>query len=72
MTVDHKRDDQVDERAAELQVEQDDDLGDSKTARTAADQMLEESRERTDQAEDLDPADDDVIRRTSEETAVEP
>ena len=70
--MDRKRDDQVDERAAELQVEQDDDLGESKTARTAADQMLEESRERTDQAEDLDPADDDVIRRTSEETVVEP
>ena len=68
-----RRDDAVDERAAELQVETtDEDLKDPEVARDAADQILKESRERTDQAEDLDPDDDEVIRRSSEETAAEP
>jgi hypothetical protein len=67
------RNEAVDERAAELQQEtKDDDLKDPETARDAAGQILKESRERQEQAEDLDPADDDVIRRSSEETAAEP
>ena len=71
--MEQPRDDAVDERAAELQVEtEDEDLKDPEVARDAADQILKESRERTDQAEDLDPTDDDVIRRSSEETATEP
>jgi hypothetical protein len=71
--MEEPRDDAVDERAAELQVEtSDEDLKDPEVARDAADQILKESRERTDKAEDLDPDDDDVIRRSSEETAEEP
>jgi hypothetical protein len=67
------RNEAVDERAAELQQEtKDDDLKDPETARDAAGQILKESRERQEQAEDLDPGDDDVIRRSSEETAAEP
>jgi hypothetical protein len=67
------RNEAVDERAAELRQEtKDDDLKDPETARDAAGQILKESRERQEQAEDLDPADDDVIRRSSEETAAEP
>ena len=68
-----RREEAVDERAAELQVEtEDEDLKDPEIARDAADQILKESRERTDQAEDLDPDDDEVIRRSSEETTTEP
>ncbi|CAN5512726.1 hypothetical protein BH20ACT23_BH20ACT23_18960 [soil metagenome] len=68
-----RREDAVDERAAELQVEtEDEDLKDPDVAHDAADQILKESRERTDRAEDLDPDDDEVIRRSSEETAAEP
>jgi hypothetical protein len=71
--VEKPRDEAVDERAAELQHEtEDEDLKDPEAARDAAGQILKESRERQEQAEDLDPADDDVIRRTSEETAAEP
>jgi hypothetical protein len=71
--VEERRDEAVDERAAELQVETtDEDLKDPEVARDAADQILKESRQRTEQAEDLDPDDDDVIRRSSEETASEP
>jgi hypothetical protein len=71
--MEQPRDEAVDERAAELQQEtKDEDLKDPDTARDAADQILKESRERTEQAEDLDPNDDDVIRRSSEETAAEP
>jgi hypothetical protein len=71
--VEDRRDEAVDERAAELQVETtDEDLKDPEVARDAADQILKESRQRTEQAEDLDPDDDDVIRRSSEETATEP
>jgi hypothetical protein len=71
--VEERRDEAVDERAAELQVETtDEDLKDPEVARDAADQILKESRQRTEQAEDLDPDDDDVIRRSSEETATEP
>ena len=71
--MERPRDEAVDERAAELQVETtDEDLEDPEAARDAADQILKESRERTDQAEDLDPDDDDVIRRSSEETTAEP
>jgi hypothetical protein len=71
--MEQPRDEAVDERAAELQHEtEDEDLKDPDTAHDAADQILKESRERTEQAEDLDPDDDDVIRRSSEETAAEP
>lgn len=71
--MEDRRDEAVDERAAELQVETtDEDLKDPEVARDAADQILKESRQRTEQAEDLDPDDDDVIRRSSEETATEP
>ena len=71
--MEERRDEAVDERAAELQVETDDeDLEDPEVARDAANQILKESRERTDQAEDLDPDDDVVIRRSSEETAADP
>jgi hypothetical protein len=71
--VEKPRDEAVDERAAELQHEtMDEDLKDPEAAHDAAGQILKESRERREQAEDLDPADDDVIRRSSEETAAEP
>ena len=71
--MEEPRDEAVDERAAELQHEtKDEDLKDPESAREAAGQILKESRERQEQAEDLDPADDDVIRRSSEETAAEP
>lgn len=71
--MEERRDEAVDERAAELQVETtDEDLKDPEVARDAADQILKESRQRIEQAEDLDPDDDDVIRRSSEETATEP
>ncbi|MPZ90241.1 MAG: hypothetical protein GEU68_01180 [Actinobacteria bacterium] len=71
--MEERRDEAVDERAAELQVETtDEDLKDPEVARDAADQILKESRRRTEQAEDLDPDDDDVVRRSSEETATEP
>ena len=71
--MEQRRDEAADERAAELQVETtDEDLKDPEVARDAADQILKESRQRTEQAEDLDPDDDDVIRRSSEETATEP
>ena len=39
------------------------------TARRSARRMLEDSEARTAQATDLDPDDDDVIRRSSAETA---
>jgi hypothetical protein len=42
---------------------------DIETARRAARRMLEDSEERTEQATDLEPDDDDVIRRSSGETA---
>ncbi|HEX2239867.1 MAG TPA: hypothetical protein VHJ82_01810 [Actinomycetota bacterium] len=42
---------------------------DMEAARRAARRMLEESEARTAQATDLDPDDDDVIRRSSSETA---
>lgn len=42
---------------------------DIESARRSARRMLEESEERTAQASDLDPDDDDVIRRSSGETA---
>ena len=71
--MEQPRDEAVDERAAELQQEtEDEDLKDPETAREAAGQILKESRERQEQAEDLDPNDDEVIRRSSEETAAEP
>lgn len=38
-------------------------------ARRAARRMLEDSEARTEQATELDPDDDDVIRRSSSETA---
>ena len=71
--MEKSRDDAVDERAAELQHEtKDEDLKDPEAARDAAGQILKESRERQEQAEDLDPDDDEVIRRSSEESAAEP
>ena len=71
MTDDRK--DRVDERAAELQRESNDpDLEDPEVARDAAQQILEESDERMDEAVGQDPEGDDLIRRKSEETAVEP
>jgi hypothetical protein len=71
--MEQPREETVDERAAEIQHEtEDEDLKDPGAAREAADQILKESRERQEQAEDLDPDDDDVIRRSSEETAAEP
>jgi hypothetical protein len=42
---------------------------DIETARRMARRMFEESQERTHEAEDLDPDDDSVIRRSSSETA---
>ena len=67
------RDEAVVERAAELQHEtKDEDLKDPEAAHDAAGQILKESRERQEQAEDLDPDDDEDIRRSSEETAAEP
>jgi hypothetical protein len=71
--MEQPREEAIDERAAEIQHEtEDEDLKDPDAAREAADQILKESRERQEQAEDLDPNDDDVIRRSSEETAAEP
>ena len=71
--MEQPREDVVDERAAEIQHEtEDEDLKDPETAREAAGQILKESRERQEEAEDLDPDDDVVIRRSSEETAAEP
>jgi len=71
--MEQPRDEAVDERAAELQDEtEDEDLKDPEAAHVAADQILKESRERQEQADDLDPADAEVIRRSSEETAAEP
>jgi hypothetical protein len=71
--VEDPREEAVEERAAALQAETDDeDLKDPDTAREAADQLLKESRERQDEAENLEPSDDAVIRRSSEETAEEP
>jgi len=43
--------------------------GDMEVARRQARRMLEESEARTQQASDLDPEDDEVIRRSSRETA---
>jgi hypothetical protein len=43
--------------------------GDPEKAERAADQMLTESEERTFDPATVDPADDSVIRRRSEETA---
>ena len=42
---------------------------DIETARRSARRMLEDSEERTAQAAELDPDDDEVIRRSSSETA---
>ena len=71
--MEQPRDEAVDERAAELQHEtEDEDLKEPDAAHDAAQQILKESRERQDQAEGLDPDDDEVIRRSSEETAEEP
>jgi hypothetical protein len=71
--MERPRDEAVNERAAELQHEtEDEDLKDPDAAQDAAGQILKESRERQEQAEDLDPDDDVVIRRSSEETAAEP
>jgi hypothetical protein len=71
--VEKPRDEAVDERAAALQSEtKDEDLQDPEVARDAAEQLLRESRERQDEAEDLEPTDEVVIRRSSEETAEEP
>lgn len=68
-----ERDDRVEERATELQREsKDPDLEDPETARDAADQLLEESDQRMEEAVEQDPEGDDLIRRTSEETAAEP
>lgn len=65
--------DRVDERAAELQRETSDpDLQDPGVARDAAEQILEESDERMEEAVRGDPEGDDQIRRKSEETAIEP
>ena len=44
-------------------------VSDIEGARRAARRMLEDSEARTAQATDLDPDDDDVIRRSSSETA---
>ena len=67
------RKDRVDERAAELQRESNDpDMRDPEVAHDAAEQILEESDERMQEAVDQDPEGDDQIRRKSEETAVEP
>jgi hypothetical protein len=43
--------------------------GDIESARRVARRMLEESQARTEQASTLEPDDDDVIRRSSGETA---
>ena len=45
------------------------DADDIEGARRAARRMLEDSEARTEQATELDPDDDDVIRRSSGETA---
>src|SRR5918999_4173517 len=42
---------------------------DIESARRSARRMLEDSEARTEQATDLDPDDDDVIRRSSSESA---
>ena len=42
---------------------------DLESARRSARRMLEDSEARTEQATELDPDDDDVIRRSSSETA---
>ena len=66
-------DETVEERAAELRAEtKDPDLKDPERAHDAAGALLDESHERMEQAEQLDPHDDEVIRRSSEETAQEP
>ncbi len=46
--------------------------GDKSSARRAARGILEESAERVNDAAVTDPDDEDVIRRGSEETAVDP
>ncbi|CAN5768519.1 hypothetical protein BH18ACT15_BH18ACT15_07460 [soil metagenome] len=46
--------------------------GDEASAEKAAHRILEESEERTNDKAAYDPEDDDVIRRGSEETAVDP
>lgn len=64
----------VEARAAKLQVEESDDdpeLTDDRLVKRAARRILEDSEARTQQAADLDPEDDAVIRRTSTETARE-
>lgn len=62
----------VDARATELKAEKGDDhpeLEDDEAARRAARSILEDSEARTQEAADLGPEDDVVIRRTSTETA---
>ena len=66
---------QVKDRAAQLQVDavEDADLSDADVAKRAAEQLLEDSEERTREAVDLDPNDrDSIIRRSSSEGAREP
>jgi hypothetical protein len=60
----------VEERASKLQVDESDDseLSDPRTAKRAAEQILRESDDRSEEASELDPEDDSVIRRSSEDT----
>ena len=46
--------------------------GDRATVERAARRILEESDERTEDKAAYDPEDDDVIRRGSQETAIDP
>jgi hypothetical protein len=65
----------IEARAAELQADEGDDhpeLSDDQVAKRAAARILEDSEARTQQATDLDPEDDSVIRRTSSETSPRP
>ena len=74
MTEREPDDDRVEERAARLQIDEagDDELSDAEAAERAARRLLEDSEARTEQASESTPADDSVIKRSSEETATDP
>ena len=74
MTEREPDDDRVEERAARLQIDEagDDELSDTEAAERAARRLLEDSEARTEQASESTPADDSVIKRSSEETATDP
>ncbi|MGH2736101.1 MAG: hypothetical protein ACRDKZ_11010 [Actinomycetota bacterium] len=74
MTEREPDDERVTERASKLQMDEsdDDELSDPAVAERAARRMIEDSEGRSEQASESTPADDSVIKRTSEETATDP